>query len=365
MHDALGLRGYLACANVATMAGASSGFVWESLPDMPTKRVYSAATVHGDYLFVLGGCDARGQPLDAVDRYDSKTNKWLSLKKMPSPRASFTAISLTEERLVVIGGVNLQQKPVGAIDVYNIATDNWRTLASLPTPVLGAAVVKLDDSHVIIAGGNKEDHTASNAAWQLDIETGMLEELAPLPTGRHACVGVVNNGKLYVVGGRIEKSPSGALEVLDVSTNSWTPLVPVPNPRLFPSIVYRSGDTNTILVIGGADPEKGCRALVEGYDLTSQTWQKFRALELPRVDFTAGVFDGAVVATGGFVEQQMNATADAEMLPQGEEKWKPLPPMPAARMSATSIEFEKRLLVIGGIGIKGPMSEVAALGKAP
>ena len=347
------------------MAVASQSFAWGPLPDMPTKRVYGAAAVQGDRLFVFGGCDARGQPLDAADMFDSKAKKWQSVKKMQSPRASFTAVSLTEERLAVIGGVNQQQKPVGAVDVYDLSRDEWRTLTSIPTPVLGPSVVKLDDHHVIIAGGNKEDHTASNSVWQLDTDTGTLEELAPLPTARHACVGIMNDRKLYVVGGRIQKSPSGALEVLDLSENKWTVLDPIPNPRVFPSVVLHTGTTDSILVIGGADPEKGCRALTEGYNLESQTWQKFRALELPRVDFTAGVFDGGVIIAGGFVEQDMNATADAEMLPRGEEKWKPLPPMPSARMSATCINFENSLLVIGGIGVKGPTSEVTALKKIP
>jgi hypothetical protein len=344
------------------MASTTQTFAWQPLPEMPTKRVYGAAAVQGDRLFVFGGCDIRGRPLDAADMFDTKAMKWQSLKKMQSPRASFNAVSLTDERVAVIGGVDALQKPVGDVDVYDFTCDEWRTLTSIPTPVLGPSVVKLDDHNVIIAGGNKEDHTASNNVWQLDTESGTLEELDPLPTARHACVGILSDRQLYVVGGRIQKFPSSALEVLDLDKNKWTVLDAMPNPRLFPSVVCA---TDSILVIGGADPEKGCRALTEGYNLESKTWKKLRALELPRVDFSAGVFEGSVVVAGGFVEQDMNATADAEMLPQGEEKWKPLPPMPSARMSATCINFQDSLLVIGGIGVKGPSSEVAALKKIP
>lgn len=39
----------------------------ESLPPMPTARVFAATATHEGDLFVIGGCDARGIPLSDAE----------------------------------------------------------------------------------------------------------------------------------------------------------------------------------------------------------------------------------------------------------------------------------------------------------
>ncbi len=42
-------------------------FKWETLKGMPTKRVFSTPVESGDALYVVGGCDQMGTPIDAFE----------------------------------------------------------------------------------------------------------------------------------------------------------------------------------------------------------------------------------------------------------------------------------------------------------
>src|SRR3989304_3044764 len=70
----------------------------------------------------------------------------------------------------------------------------------------------------------------------------------PMPTARGGLTVGVHNGKLYAVGGYADGDNSGANEVYDPATDTWTSLIPLPTPRdhLAISIV---GDT--LYAIGG------------------------------------------------------------------------------------------------------------------
>ena len=54
---------------------ASVSVEWKSLKPMPTKRVYSAVVECSGQLYVIGGCDSRGAPLDTFESYNPNKNQ--------------------------------------------------------------------------------------------------------------------------------------------------------------------------------------------------------------------------------------------------------------------------------------------------
>ena len=59
-----------------TMANADGGkpYKWETLKGMPTKRVFSTPVEAKGSLYVVGGCDQMGTPIDAFEVKLSRIN---------------------------------------------------------------------------------------------------------------------------------------------------------------------------------------------------------------------------------------------------------------------------------------------------
>ena len=74
----------------------NSGFKWNSLEGMPTKRVFSTPVEVDGILYVVGGCDQRGTPLNTFESYNPKKRKWFRLANMPSKRAGVCVLAVGE-----------------------------------------------------------------------------------------------------------------------------------------------------------------------------------------------------------------------------------------------------------------------------
>ena len=84
---------------------------WETLPSLPTTRAYSAAVCINDTLYVIGGCNQMGQPLDAVESFSLETKTWTVLKSLKVKRAQPIALVFLG-KIVVIGGCKEMNQPV-------------------------------------------------------------------------------------------------------------------------------------------------------------------------------------------------------------------------------------------------------------
>ena len=88
-------------------AAEMSAFKWETLPEkMPNARVFSTPVELDGKLYVIGGCDARGQPVDNLEVYDPVKKEWSELKKMPTKRAGTCAVGIGQN-IIVMGGVSM------------------------------------------------------------------------------------------------------------------------------------------------------------------------------------------------------------------------------------------------------------------
>lgn len=63
-------------------------FKSESLRKMVYPRVFSSPVVHENTIYVVGGCDQMGQPVDSFEMYDITKKKWTTLQNMPTKRAA-------------------------------------------------------------------------------------------------------------------------------------------------------------------------------------------------------------------------------------------------------------------------------------
>lgn len=68
--------------------GQSGLFKSESLRKMVYPRVFSSPVILDNIIYVVGGCDQMGQPVDSFEMYDIGKNKWTTLQSMPTKRAA-------------------------------------------------------------------------------------------------------------------------------------------------------------------------------------------------------------------------------------------------------------------------------------
>ena len=108
------------------MASGGSNFSWQTMTAMPTKRVFSVAVEVDGKLYVIGGCDQRGVPLDCFEEYNPSNGKWKRLMNMPTKRAA-PAVVVIGKKIVVMGGVSVSQEPLDVVEVYDVTEKKWFT----------------------------------------------------------------------------------------------------------------------------------------------------------------------------------------------------------------------------------------------
>ena len=106
------------------MATASAGIRWSKLDNMPTKRVFSTAVEVDGNLYVVGGCDQKGTPLDTFECYNPRKRRWFRLANMPSKRAGVCVLAVGK-KIVCLGGVNTSQEPMDAVEIFDIEKKKW------------------------------------------------------------------------------------------------------------------------------------------------------------------------------------------------------------------------------------------------
>ncbi len=184
---------------------------WEKGPDLLMPHDYPAATLLGDYIYVLGGHhpDAtRGGPktdpgFDFCERLNLKTNTWEKIPSLPTARFALAAVTY-DEKIHVMGGVAFTKKGFNnftCIETFDPESNSWQTDSSfaLPWPAAGHGAAVLD-KHIYVFGGYSNDSIGDHCA-AYNTTTKTWEELPSMPTPRAAMGVTTLGGSVYVIGG--------------------------------------------------------------------------------------------------------------------------------------------------------------------
>lgn len=118
----------------------SGTYSWEVKRKMNNPRVFATPLVYGGNIFVIGGCDQTGAPLDTFEYYETAKRKWHNLPSMETKRAA-PAAQVVGDKIVAIGGVGETQAPVDAVEVYDIKAKKWFKMESLTEPLQGVSSI--------------------------------------------------------------------------------------------------------------------------------------------------------------------------------------------------------------------------------
>src|SRR5581483_11146718 len=127
---------------------------------------------------------------------------------------------------------------------------------------------------------------------------------APLPSPRNHLSGAVVNGKLYAIAGQqLEESSSinqSEMDVYDPATDTWSRVADLPLPL---SHVHQSTVVydDKIITVGGELVHNTSADQVLMYDPTKDLWSIIGYLPSNRRALTAGIINGQLIASGGYL----------------------------------------------------------------
>ena len=173
-------------------------------------------------------------------------------------------------------------------------------------------------------------------------------------THRYHTATLLANGKILVVGGTPEVSPSNgswSTELYDPGTDTWTTAGAMSTTRHDHTATRLSN--GKVLIVGGDDGSSSI-ASAELYDPTSNTWSPAAALARPRAWHTATLLPNGkvLVAAGGWWDGSSFTGAElatAELYDPASNTWSVARSLSTARYSPTATLLATgKVLVAGG-----------------
>lgn len=224
---------------------------YEELAPMPQALNHVGVAAYRGDLYVAGGY---GELVDADTRrtfyrYDPQTDRWTRLPDLPEPRAA-GAVGILNNRLIYAGGArdSVAQSDVFA---YDFRDDRWSRLASMHSrrEHVGEAI---DEGKLYVLGGRGRVSLALDTAERYDPQTGKWERLPPMPVPSGGLSAVEVDGKVMAVGGGNDgaETVTGAVQEYNPKSDEWTRLPDLHTPR------HGHGATivgERIWVFGGSD----------------------------------------------------------------------------------------------------------------
>ncbi len=226
--------------------------------------------------------------------------------------------------------------------------------ASLPEPLASFGGVVSDGWLYVYGGhiGDEHQHSAANLSnhfRRIKLDGGKAWEELPMQAPLQGLPLVVHGNKIYRVGGlgfrnatlkdKEDDHSSAEFAEYDPSSNTWTPLAPLPAPRSSHNAVV-IGDR--IYVVGGwnldGKPPGSWEPDALFYDFVNpdKGWQKLPQPEFKRRALALGQWNGKLVAMGGMNEKP-DVAMDVFIYDPATDKWSKGPSLPGAGMAGFGV----------------------------
>jgi hypothetical protein len=291
-------------------------------PALPAPRwtLAAAADLDGG-VYAIGGTDEFSRNTATVWRFAGTDAGWIALHPLETARSALAAATGSDGRIYALGG-QLGANTSAVAEVYDPGLNLWSPIAAMPTARAWLGAAAASDGRIVAIGGQ-------------------LITLSSLPDG-----GVSSS-----------VSATGAVEIYDPSTGTWSTGPSLPTPRWGLAVVR--GADGSIYAMGGLAGAGGQTAVVERL-VSDGGWQSVAPLSVARAGLAAAMgSDGHLYAISGFV--QSGAVVDTvDVYDFASGMWSPGIGVPTARYglaAATAAGPNGYIFTLGG-GIDGPLSAI-------
>jgi hypothetical protein len=217
---------------------------------------------------------------DVTLKNQEKAN-WEEIGQLYEPLESMAFVT-DGENIYIIGG----ETPFGVtnkIEIYNINTNSVKLGKEKPTAVAEACGV-LIGGKIYVGGGKKQDGTFSTKFEAYDIFMDKWEKLKDLPVSLAGYSCIVNEGKLYYIGGWDGQMVYKNIYMYNPESNSWTTIGLLSKARVYSGAILIN---NQVFIIGGLEDGKGVNS-VEIFKMTGNEFVSDSELSLNTARYKLG-----------------------------------------------------------------------------
>ncbi len=258
-------------------------------------RYGHAAVIINDDIYIIGG-SGRGGLLGSVEKFDPDEGTVETVTEKLLPRRYLTAESW-DNKIYIMGGVardpdKKMSGPTGVVECYDPDSGTITELAPMPHPRRTVASI-VNDGKIYVIGGSLADGERVGTVDIYDIATDSWSEGMPMPTARE-CDLILRNGIIYALGGYDGKNSLPVFEAYNIQSNSWEKLPDLPFPL---SSHHAVSDGDNIYTFGHyQDKEMVC-----SYDFKTGKWRILDTGYSPSRHNAAVMVEDSVYVTGGNV----------------------------------------------------------------
>lgn len=284
---------------------------------------------------------------------------WTKGKNMTINRNEVTGVELNG-MIFAIGGEDIaaggDQKD--SVEVYDISKDEWAegTVAPMPLP-LDHSASAVYDGKIYVVGGFLERKVPTDKMFIYDPQKNAWQEGKSLPSPIGAALNAqFIDGILYVVGGlNSSHMPVNSNYAYDPKTNIWTTKSPMPTARHHLQTVVLDGKLYALggRILGNGIQSEDIDSTLsnfdrnEVYDPKADSWTIGQHMLVKRSGFTASVgSDGKIYVFGG--QGLKKDLSSVEKYDPVSDKWTFDKSMPTARYGLESVTYGDNIYVIGG-----------------
>lgn len=274
---------------------------WTPRAPLPLPRSEMAwAVAMNGRMHLVGGYGEQRVDRSYHHVYDPQRDAWDQAALLPLG-ANHVGVAVIGDTLYAIGGfVEQNRKPHAECFAWTGAENRWRRIAPLPQACGSVACVNLDGRLHGIGGavGDTFD-TKRSVDWHLvyDAQADRWSRAAPLPTARDHVGAVPAQGRIHVIGGRVDSfhTNSNLHHSYDARADKWTLRNPLPTARSGHGAVLVG---SRIFVMGGEGTNR-VFGQNEAYDLAADQWEQFAPMRTPRHGLGAAAIGETIYVAGG------------------------------------------------------------------
>jgi DNA-binding CsgD family transcriptional regulator len=166
---------------------------------------------------------------------------------------------------------------------------------------------------------------------------------ASVRTARSRMATVAQNNLVYVIGGEVDRAPSGEVLIYDPRSDGWSEGPAKPTPVMNTGAATAG---NVIYVPGGTTAGAIATDRFEAFDLQDRAWQVLPALPKPVAGHAVVAHDNRIYVLGGRTLGGLNN--EMWVYDIAAERWSPAPAMPTPRSQLAATVLNNRIYAIGG-----------------
>jgi hypothetical protein len=346
-------------------AGITTGYTTNATNFGTARRGHTSVAYNG-YLYVIGGFDTSGNRISTVEYATINANGSLtwngSTGSFSTARANHASVAYNGY-LYVLGGFTNSNTRISAVEYATINSNGTLTwnggTASFSTPRESPAAV-VNNGRLYILGGSSTGSDYLNTVEYATINSGGTLTWVTSPavgnftTGRQGLTSVISGNYLYAIGGFGTAGYLNSVEYATINPNgtlTWngTTSAMITNRGYHTSVIYNG----YIYSMGGCCSLNTAEYAVINSNGTLGAWTATTSFATGRYAHSSVVYNGYVYVIGGAISgQPTNSTTEYALINNGGPgttgTWTSTNTFTTARYEHGSVAYNGFLYVYGG-----------------